>query len=41
MAQPNQIAAAMIDALTEYVHDARISPEEGQKRLAAAVHNVR
>jgi len=41
MAQPNQIAAAMIDVLTEYVHDGRISPEEGQKRLAAAVDNAR
>jgi glucose/mannose transport system substrate-binding protein len=41
MAQPNQITAAMIDVLTEYVHDSRISPEEGQKRLVAAVDNVR
>jgi glucose/mannose transport system substrate-binding protein len=41
MAQPNQITAAMIDVLTEYMHDSRISPEEGQKRLAAAVDNVR
>jgi glucose/mannose transport system substrate-binding protein len=41
MAQPNQIAAAMIDVLTEYIHDNRISAEEGQKRLAAAVDNVR
>jgi glucose/mannose transport system substrate-binding protein len=41
MAQPNQITAAMIDVLTEYVHDNRIAPEEGQKRLAAAVDNVR
>ena len=41
MAQPNQITAAMIDVLTEYLHDNRISPEEGQKRLAAAVDNVR
>ena len=41
MAQPNQITAAMIDVLTEYVHDNRITPEEGQKRLIAAVDNVR
>jgi glucose/mannose transport system substrate-binding protein len=41
MAQPNQIAAAIIDVLTEYIHDNRISAEEGQKRLAAAVDNVR
>jgi glucose/mannose transport system substrate-binding protein len=41
MAQPNQITAAMIDVLTEYVHDSSIAPEEGQKRLADAVDNVR
>ncbi len=39
MAQPNQIAAAMIDVLTEFVHDASIPAAEGQKRLAAAVEN--
>ena len=41
MAQPNQVSAAMIDVLTEFMHDNRISPEEGQKRLAEAVDNVR
>ena len=41
MAQTNQITAAMIDVLTEFVHDNRITPEEGQKRLVAAVDNVR
>jgi glucose/mannose transport system substrate-binding protein len=41
MAQTNQITAAMIDVLTEFVHDNRISAEEGQKRLANAVDNVR
>ena len=41
MAQPNQVSAAMIDVLTEYMHDNRITPEEGQKRLAEAVDNVR
>ena len=41
MAQPNQITAAMIDVLTEFVHDNRITPEQGQKRLAEAVDNVR
>lgn len=41
MAQTNQITAAMIDALTEFVHDNRITPEEGQKRLVDAVDNVR
>ena len=29
MAQPNQITAAMIDVLTEYVHDNRITPRGG------------
>jgi glucose/mannose transport system substrate-binding protein len=41
MAQPNQITAAMIDVLTEYIHDNRISAEAGQKRLAEAVDNIR
>ena len=41
MAQTNQITAAMIDVLTEFVHDNRVTPEEGQKRLVAAVDNVR
>ena len=41
MAQTNQVTAAMIDVLTEFVHDNRITPEEGQKRLADAVDNVR
>jgi glucose/mannose transport system substrate-binding protein len=41
MAQPNQITAAMVDVLTEFVHDNRISAEEGQQRLADAVDNVR
>ena len=41
MAQTNQVTAAMIDVLTEYIHDNRISAEEGQKRLAEAIDNVR
>jgi glucose/mannose transport system substrate-binding protein len=41
MAQTNQVTAAMIDVLTEFAHDNRISPEEGQKRLVDAVDNVR
>ena len=41
MAQTNQVTAAMIDVLTEFVHDNRVTPEEGQKRLADAVDNVR
>jgi hypothetical protein len=31
----------MIDVLTEFVHDNRISPEGGQTRLSDAVDNVR
>jgi glucose/mannose transport system substrate-binding protein len=41
MAQPNQITAAMLDVLTEYVHNNSISPEQGQKRLVEAIDNVR
>jgi glucose/mannose transport system substrate-binding protein len=41
MAQTNQVTAAMIDVLTEFVHDNRVTPEEGQKRLVDAVDNVR
>jgi len=41
MAQPNQVAAAMLDVLTEFVHDKQISPEQGQKKLVEAVDNVR
>jgi glucose/mannose transport system substrate-binding protein len=37
MAQPNGMTAAMIDVLTEYVHDSTIQAAEGQKRLVAAV----
>jgi glucose/mannose transport system substrate-binding protein len=41
MAQPNQVSAAMIDVLTEYVHDHSIPAEKGQQRLADAVDGVR
>jgi glucose/mannose transport system substrate-binding protein len=41
MAQPNQITAAMLDVLTEFVHDHKISPKQGQQRLADAVDGVR
>ncbi|MEJ0020046.1 MAG: ABC transporter substrate-binding protein [Acetobacteraceae bacterium] len=40
MAQSNGVTAAMIDVLTEYVHNADISAADGQKRLAAAVENA-
>jgi glucose/mannose transport system substrate-binding protein len=41
MAQPNGMTAAMIDVLTEYVHDSAIASAEGQKRLVAAVESAR
>jgi glucose/mannose transport system substrate-binding protein len=41
MAQPNQITAAMIDSLVEFVTDHTITPKKGQERLAEAVDNVR
>ncbi|MBN8902649.1 MAG: carbohydrate ABC transporter substrate-binding protein [Rhodospirillales bacterium] len=41
MAQTNQITAAMLDVLTEFAHDDRIAPEQGQQRLADAVDGVR
>jgi glucose/mannose transport system substrate-binding protein len=40
MAQPNGITAAMIDVLTDYVHNSAIPASEGQKRLAAAVESA-
>jgi glucose/mannose transport system substrate-binding protein len=40
MAQPNGMTAAMIDVLTEYVHDGSIAAAEGQKRLVAAVESA-
>jgi glucose/mannose transport system substrate-binding protein len=41
MAQPNQVTAAMLDVLTEFVHDRTIAPKDGQKRMAEAVDGVR
>ena len=41
MAQPNQVTAAMIDVLTEYVHDPSVTPQQGMDRLADAVDGVR
>ena len=41
MAQPNQITAAMIDVLTEFVHNRDLSPKEAQKRLVEAVDSER
>jgi glucose/mannose transport system substrate-binding protein len=41
MAQTNPITAAMIDVLTEYVHNDKVTPEQGAARLAQAVDNAR
>jgi glucose/mannose transport system substrate-binding protein len=41
MAQPNQITAAMIDVLTEFVHNKDLKPKEAQQRLADAVDSAR
>jgi glucose/mannose transport system substrate-binding protein len=41
MAQPNQITAAMIDVLTEFVHNQDLKPKEAQQRLADAIDSAR
>ena len=41
LAQPNPVTAAMLDVLTEFVHDRAIPPKTGQERLAEAVDGVR
>jgi glucose/mannose transport system substrate-binding protein len=41
MAQTNPITAAMIDVLTEYVHNDKVTPEQGAARLAQTVDNAR
>jgi glucose/mannose transport system substrate-binding protein len=41
MAQPNQISAAMIDVITEFIHNDKVTPEQGVARLAAATDNAR
>jgi glucose/mannose transport system substrate-binding protein len=41
MAQPNQISAAMIDVLTEFVHNRDLAPKTAQQRLADAVDSER
>ena len=41
MAQTNDITAAMIDVITEFVHDKSISAEDGAQRLADAVSTVK
>jgi glucose/mannose transport system substrate-binding protein len=41
MAQPNQISSAMIDVITEYIHNDKVAPEQAVTRLAQAVDNAR
>ena len=41
MAQQNQMTAAMIDVLTEFVHNKSVRPEQGRQRLAEAVEAAR
>ena len=41
MAQPNQISAAMIDVITEFIHNDKVTPEQGVARLATATDNAR
>ena len=41
MAQPHQISAAMIDVITEFIHNDKVSPEQAVTRLAQAVDNAR
>ncbi len=40
MAQPDAVTAAMIDVLTEFVHNPDIQPADAQKRLVAAVEGA-
>ena len=41
MAQPNQISAAMINVITEFIHNDKVSPDQAVARLAQAVDNAR
>jgi glucose/mannose transport system substrate-binding protein len=41
MAQQNQMTAAMIDVITEFVHNRSVRPEQAQVRLADAVETAR
>jgi len=41
MAQPNPITAAMIDVLTEFVHNSDLKPKVAQQRLADAIDSAR
>jgi glucose/mannose transport system substrate-binding protein len=41
MAQPNDMTAAMLDAIGEYVHDRTMTPDQGVDRLNEAIANAR
>lgn len=41
MAQPNAMTAAMIDVITEFVHNKSVRPEQAVTRLADAVESAR
>ena len=41
MAQPNQITGAMVEVLTEFMHNQALTPEKGQEMLANAVEDAR
>lgn len=41
MAQPNQISSAMIDVITDFIHNEKVAPEQAVTRLAQAVDNAR
>ena len=41
MAQPNNISAAMIDVITEYIHNDKVTPEQAVTRLHDAVESAK
>jgi glucose/mannose transport system substrate-binding protein len=41
MAQPNQITGAMVEVLTEFMHNVALTPEKAQQMLADAVEGAR
>ncbi len=41
MAQPNQITGAMVEVLTEFMHNMSVTPEKAQDMLANAVEGAR
>jgi glucose/mannose transport system substrate-binding protein len=41
MAQPNDMTAAMLDAISEYVHDRTMTPDQGVARLIEAIDSAR